>query len=77
MGDRADEHKAGEDEPFPEATGQVERATRDLSEVDKAKSRQVDLAERDESGPDAEGEALPPKKPEAARSSGRTPDTEA
>lgn len=47
------------EQPVKRATGQVERATRDLSEWEKARSRQADLSELDAGKPVAEGEAVP------------------
>jgi hypothetical protein len=47
------------EQPVERATGQVERATPDLSEWERARSRQDDLSELDPSEPDAEGEAIP------------------
>lgn len=47
------------EQPVEHATGKVERATPDLSEWERARSRQDDLSELDPSEPDAEGEAIP------------------
>ncbi len=47
------------EKPYSDATGQVERAAADLSELDEAKARQVDLQESTEGQRDVEGEQRP------------------